>query len=193
MTAYELYRQGRLDDAIEAALQGVKSAPTDIDGRLLLCDLLCFDNQLERADRQLDVVVQQDSGLAAGIGLYRQLIRAEIARKEVFESGRPPEFMNGVTDVLKLHVRASIALREGTASEAGDSCARRRSSVRPFGGECDGESFADLRDLDDLTASVSGSVDERRESTTGLAGSGSKSWSSGLPSFFAICCGARRK
>ena len=54
MTAYELYREGRLDDAIAAALQKVKAAPTDIDARLLLCDLLCFDTQLERADRQLE-------------------------------------------------------------------------------------------------------------------------------------------
>ena len=79
MTAYELYRQARLTEAIEAALQKVKSAPNDIDARVLLCDLLCFDNQLERADRQLDVAAQQEAGLAAGIGLYRQLIRAAVA------------------------------------------------------------------------------------------------------------------
>ena len=105
----------------------MKAAPTDIDARLLLCDLLCFDNQLERADRQLDVVVQQDSGLVAGIGLYRQLIRAEIARRDVFESGRVPEFLNGVTDVLKLHVQPSIALREGTTQ-------RGRRPAAPGGG-----------------------------------------------------------
>jgi type VI secretion system protein ImpE len=151
-TAQEFYRQARLDEAIEAALHSVKSAPADIDGRLLLCDLLCLDNQLERADRQLDVVVQQDSALAAGIGLYRQLIRAEIARKDVFESGRSPEFMSEVSDVLKLHLRASIALREGHASEA-DDLLRQAETLRPaVRGECDGESFEDLRDLDDLTA-----------------------------------------
>ena len=153
MTAYELYRQARMEEAIAAALQKVKAAPTDIDARLLLCDLLCFDNQLERADRQLDVVVQQDSGLVAGIGLYRQLIRAEIARREVFESGRVPEFLNGSTDVLELHVRAFVAIREGTSSEAGDVL-RQAEELRPrVRGECDSESFADLRDVDDLTAS----------------------------------------
>lgn len=153
MTAYELYREARLEEAIAAALQKVKAAPTDIDARLLLCDLLCFDYQLERADRQLDVVVQQDSGLVAGIGLYRQLIRAEIARKEVFESGRVPEFLNGATDVLKLHVQAFVALREAAASEAGDLLRQAEELRPPVRGECDGEAFADLRDVDDLTAS----------------------------------------
>ena len=71
----------------------MKSAPTDINARLLLCDLLCFDSQLERADRQLDVLAQQASDMTAGIALYRQLIRAEAARRDLFESGRAPEFM----------------------------------------------------------------------------------------------------
>jgi type VI secretion system protein ImpE len=130
----------------------VKSAPTDVDARLLLCDLLCFDSQLERADRQLDVLAQQASGMAAGIALYRQLVRAEAARKDLFESGRPPEFMSDVTDVLKLHLRASIALREGTASEAGDLLRQAEQLRQRVSGECDGEPFADLRDMDDLTA-----------------------------------------
>ena len=113
MTAYELYQHARLPEAIEAALQQVKSTPTDADARLLLCDLLCCGHELERADRQLDVLMKQSPDLAVGIGLYRQLIRAETARTEFYESGRPPEFMEDVSEVLKLHLRASIAVRDG--------------------------------------------------------------------------------
>lgn len=152
MTAYELYRQARLNEAIEAALQKVKSAPNDIDARVLLCDLLCFDNQLERADRQLDVAAQQDAGLAAGIGLYRQLIRAAVARREVFEAGRVPELMEQVSDVLRLHVRASIALREGALGEAGGLLREAEQMRTPVRGECDEQPFEDLRDVDDVTA-----------------------------------------
>jgi type VI secretion system protein ImpE len=152
MTAYELYQQARLTEAIEAALQSVKSAPTDIDGRVLLCDLLCLDNQLERADRQLDVAAQQDSGLAPGIGLYRQLIRAAVARRDVFEAGRVPELMEDVSEVLRLHLRASIALREGALGEAGDLLRQAEQMRTPVRGECDGQPFQDLRDVDDVTA-----------------------------------------
>ncbi len=151
MTAYELYQQARLDEAIDAALQRVKSAPTDIDDRMVLCDLLCLGNQLERADRQLDVAAQQQPGLAAGIGLYRQLIRAAIARQDFFQSGRVPEFMVDVSEVLKLHLRASIALREGTVSEAGDLLRHAEQLRAPAPGQCDDRPFEDVRDLDDLT------------------------------------------
>jgi type VI secretion system protein ImpE len=152
MTAYELYREARLDEAIEVALARVKAQPTDLDARLLLCDLLCFDSQLQRADRQLDVIREQDPALAGGVGLYRQLIRAEIARGEVFDAGRAPEFLDGITDTLQLHLAASAALRESRADDATSllqQAEEHRSSVR---GECDGESFEDLRDLDDLSA-----------------------------------------
>ena len=60
--------------------------------------------------------------------------------------------MSEVTDVLKLHLRASIAIREGRRSEAGDLLREAEQLRRPVRGECDGESFEDLRDLDDLTA-----------------------------------------
>ena len=153
MTAYELYKQARLDEAIEAALHKVKSAPTDVDARLLLCDLLCFANQLERADRQLDVLVQQDAGLSPGVGLYRQLVRAELSRREVFESGRAPEFMGDPPAVLELHLRALIALREGAAHEASESLERAEELRVSLHGQCDGVSFDDFRDVDDLTAS----------------------------------------
>jgi type VI secretion system protein ImpE len=151
-TPYELYREGRLDEAIQAAIGSVKVAPQNIDGRLLLCDLLSVANQFERAEGHLDVILEQDSGLAAGIGLYRQLIRAEVARREVFQSGRTPEMVAGDSDTLPLHVRAAAALREGSGAEAG-ALLREAERVRPaVAGECDGTPFEELRDLDDVLA-----------------------------------------
>lgn len=152
MTAYELYRQAKLDEAIEAALHRVKTAPTDVDGRLLLCDLLCHDSQLERAERQLDVLTEQDSGLAAGVAVYRQLIRAESIRQNVFGSGGSPEGVNEFTDTLKLHLMAAGALGAGNDQAAGDFLRKAEPLRQEIQGECDGQSFDDLRDLDDVTA-----------------------------------------
>jgi type VI secretion system protein ImpE len=152
MTAYELFQQARLTEAIDAALGAVKSAPTDVNARLLLCDLLCFANQLDRADGQLEVVVQQASDLALGVSLYRQLIRAEVERQDALEKGRAPEFMEQVPDVLRLHLRALIAMREDAAGEAAELL-RQADELRPrMRGDCDAASFEDFRDLDDITA-----------------------------------------
>jgi len=152
MTAYELYQHENLDAAIDAATQRVKSAPSDVDGRLLLCDLLCFDDQLERAERQLEVLVEQDAGLAPGIAVYRQVIRAEHLRRDVFQSGRSPEFLSDTPERLKLHLAASDALRHGEGRKASELLREAEAVGSGVCGHCDGMRFDDFRDLDDVTA-----------------------------------------
>ena len=152
MTALELYREARLDEAIETALRTVKGAPADVDARLLLCDLLCMGGQFERADRQLDILLEQDPALVPGISLYRQLIRAELARREVFQSGHSPEGVDEGDEALRLHLQAAVALSGGNAEEAGDLLRRAETERKSVPGDCDGEPFAELRDLDDVMA-----------------------------------------
>jgi type VI secretion system protein ImpE len=152
MTALELYREARLDEAIETALRSVKGAPGDIDARLLLCDLLSIGGQFERADRQLDIVLEQDAALLPGIGVYRQLLRAELARREVFRAGHSPEGVDDGDQVLRLHLQAAAAICSGNANEATALLGRAEADRPAVSGECDGEPFVDLRDLDDVTA-----------------------------------------
>lgn len=152
MSPYELYQQAKLDEAIELAIQGVKSKPTEVNGRLMLCDLLCLAGELARADKQLDVLAKQDPELSVGISLYRHLIRAETARKQFFEQGRIPEFMEDVSETLQYHLRASIALREGVMSEALELLEQAEAIRKPVSGTCNGQNFDDFRDLDDLTS-----------------------------------------
>jgi type VI secretion system protein ImpE len=152
MTAYELYKLGRLDEAIEAALQRVKAAPTALDDRLMLCDLLALDHQFERAARQLEVAGQQDVELAPGIALYRQLLQAAMTRRDVFQGLQSAQLLNDGSEVLQLHARASHALAEGRVEEA-SALLRQSEEQRPAVlGECDGEPFSEFRDLDDVSA-----------------------------------------
>lgn len=153
MTASELYRAGQLTAAVEAALSDVKQHPMDTARRGLLCELLCYVGAWERADKQLDAMGQQDPQAFVGLSMFRQLIRAETARQQCFEEGRLPEFVGEVTPVLRLHLQAGIALRENKPAEAAALLAQAdQQRVQPRG-TCDGQTFADLRDLDDLTAS----------------------------------------
>lgn len=152
MTPYELYQQARLDDAIGMAVDQVKKKPVDANGRLMLCDLLCLKGDFERADKQLDVLSKQDAELSVGIRLYRNLIRAEKARTQFYDQGRIPEFMENVSNVLQLHLRASIAVREGAMLEARNLIEQAEQERRPLSGICDTEAFGEFRDLDDLTS-----------------------------------------
>ncbi len=152
MNASEFYQAGKLRDAIAAAVEGVRQRPTDAAVRALLCQLLCIAGDLDRADVHLDALMHQDSPGLPGWLAWRQLVRAEKSRQEFFTAGRLPEFLAEPSSVMRLHVEASIRLREGHTAEAAaflDQAERERVAIS---GTCDRVAFSDFRDLDDLTA-----------------------------------------
>jgi type VI secretion system protein ImpE len=151
--ADEHFREGRLAEAISAAIEAVKSKPSDVSSRRFLFELLCFSGDLERADRHLDVAGQLDPKEAVGVSLLRHVLRAEQARRQFFLEGRVPEFLDVPSEEHQLRIKASIALREGKGEEALELLRTAEEQRRPVSGVCNGEPFEDLRDLDDLTAS----------------------------------------
>jgi type VI secretion system protein ImpE len=152
MNASELYQAGKLQEAITAATTAVKQHPNELSRRGLLAELLCFAGDLERADLQLDVMGHQDPQAAMGIGLFRHLVRAEQARRQVYSQGRLPEFLEQPSPLLRIHLEASIHLREGRPAEAVKMLGQAEEQRPRLSGTCDGRPFTDLRDLDDLTA-----------------------------------------
>jgi len=154
VNAKECYEAGRLNDALAASLQEVKAAPADTGRRGFLCTLACFVGDLERADKQLDLLGDQDPKAALGVALFRQLIRAEQARQQFFADGRLPEFLTDATPILKMHLEASIHLRDDRPEEAVRLLGQAEEQRPKVGGVCDGQPFDDMRDVDDLTAPV---------------------------------------
>src|SRR5215471_15299980 len=154
MTATEAYKAGKLGDAITASLEQVRSAPTDRGKRLFLAELCCFSGDLERADKQLDVLFKPEAPDVVQLTLFRQLIRGELARREVFMQGRVPEFLTQPADALKLRLEALIRLRENKKAEAAELLAKAEDERPTVTGTCDGTLFDDFRDLDDLVAPV---------------------------------------
>lgn len=150
MTAKQLLDAGKLADALAAANDDVKKHPQDASCRWLLSELLCFVGDFERADKQLDVIGTQDPQAVAGVALFRQLLRAEMARQEFYRDGRVPEFLGAPDAVLRAHIEASIELRSGNQARAAELLAQAREQAPPAAGTCDGAAFDDIRDLDDL-------------------------------------------
>lgn len=91
MNATELYRAGRLDEAIQALGAALRDNPADAQRRTFLFELLCFAGQYDRAEKQLDILA--DGGPEAEIGtlVYRGALNAERTRQQMFESDRLPE------------------------------------------------------------------------------------------------------
>ena len=150
--AGRLFRDGNLTDALRAANAGVRKAPADIGARILLAELLLFAGNTERADVVLDACPDLDTSAALVVAEFRQLLRGETARRQLFSEGRVPEFLGEPNAAQRLALAAIVALRHGNAAEAGKQAAQAEAArVRPKG-TTRGASFDDLRDGDDILA-----------------------------------------
>jgi type VI secretion system protein ImpE len=87
--ALALFREGRLDEAIEALGTEVRSQPLDPRRRTFLFELLCFGGDFARAEKQLEALGGRDSGTEMGADFYRSLLRAHREREKLFASSPP--------------------------------------------------------------------------------------------------------
>ena len=90
MNAQTLYREGRLDEAIEALGAEVRDNPTDAQRRTFLFELLCFAGKYDRAEKQLAVLGQAGREAELGTLVYQSALHAERLRQQMFESGHFP-------------------------------------------------------------------------------------------------------
>lgn len=101
MNAKDLYREGKIEDAIKQLSAELRDDPTDVRRRTFLFELLCFAGELDRAEKQLDIL--SDISKEAGMGtlIYRSAFQAERLRREMFEKkGFPEGFTKPVTQAV---------------------------------------------------------------------------------------------
>ena len=91
MNADELYRAGRLTEAISALNEILRRDPTDVRSRTFLFELLCFSGGYERARRQLDAISAADPELGLSAAWYQEALMAEEKRQEMFQKGELPD------------------------------------------------------------------------------------------------------
>lgn len=151
-TVGALFRAGKLAAAVEAAGAAVRKAPADLSARVLLAELLLFTGNLERADVILDAAGQADPEAMMVVAEFRQLLRADIARRQLRRDGRVPEFLDGATENLRLVLAAMVAQRGGDAAEAAKLAADAEAARPHVSGHAGAEAFDDFRDADDLCA-----------------------------------------
>jgi type VI secretion system protein ImpE len=82
--AQELFKAGKLNEAIEALGAELRDNPSDVQRRTFLFELLCFSGNWERADKQLDILAGDDQDKRMGALLYRAAINAEKTRQDMF-------------------------------------------------------------------------------------------------------------
>ena len=148
--AGRLFREGNLADAVAAANAAVRKTPTDIGARILLAEILLFAGNIERTDVVLDACADLDTTAAIVVAEFRQLLRGETARRQLFTDGRVPEFLGEPTAAQRHALAAVVALRNGDHAEAGKLAAQSEAArIHPIGTIGD-VTFDDMRDGDDV-------------------------------------------
>lgn len=151
MNVLDLFNQGKLDEAVEGLTAELKQAPMNLDARWNLCELFCFRGELERADKQLDLLVQQDAKLMMSASLFRQLIRGETARRECWEQGRIPELVGDASELVRVYLDLWLSRREQNAEHCKDLMAKIEELRTPVSGVANEDlRFGDIRDTDDF-------------------------------------------
>lgn len=145
-----LFRQGRLEEAIDAASAAVRLAPRSAPARMLLAEMLLFSGAFERADTILAAAEAIDVSMGLVVAEFRQLLRAEQARQQVWREGRLPEFLNEPTLSLNHSLKALTLLRAGDTDAAAVAAEAAEAARARVAGSHDGTPFDDFRDVDDL-------------------------------------------
>ncbi|HUN44777.1 MAG TPA: type VI secretion system accessory protein TagJ [Acetobacteraceae bacterium] len=151
-TASSLFRAGKLTEAIAVAQATLRKAPTDLNARVLLAELLCFGGNLERADVILDAASTIDPSSALVVAEFRQLVRADMARRQLFRDGRVPEFLGEPTETQRLQLAALVAWRAGDLADAAQQSVAAEAARPHCAGKHNDTAFDDMRDIDDLLA-----------------------------------------
>ena len=145
---------GNLGGALEAALNTVKSNPTDATARTFLFELSCFSGDWDRAERQLDVVSHQDVNAMIGSQIFRQNFNAERNRLRLFSDGLKPEFIQPPPAYVEDLLAANNRIREGNMAEARQILDKVEEDRPAIACKVNGEEKEDFRDYNDLTMCV---------------------------------------
>ena len=99
MDALQLFRAGKLRDAIDALSSGLRDNPSDSKSRTFLFELLCFAGEYDRAEKHLELLEQQSGEAAMGALLYRGALHAERVRSDMFEQKTFPQPRSGAEPI----------------------------------------------------------------------------------------------
>ena len=90
MTALELLRSGDIEQALVQLQNDVRRDPADFKNRVFLFQLLVVTGQWERALTQLNLTSELDAIALAMVQTYREALRCEVYRQQVFAGKRMP-------------------------------------------------------------------------------------------------------
>ncbi len=149
MSADDLLREGKLGEALAALQDQIRRDPSNTKLRIFLFQLLSIEGNWERALTQLNVAAEMDPAALGMAQMYREAIRCELLRAEIFAGkrtpmvfGQPPEWIGLLLEALRLTAEAKHEAAATLRSQAFDAAPATAGKIddQPFQWIADGDS-----------------------------------------------------
>ncbi|MPY87888.1 MAG: virulence protein SciE type [Luteitalea sp.] len=143
-------REGDLDAGLSKLQEQIRKEPANPALRVFLFQLLCIMGQWERAQTQLSVAADLDAGALAMVQMYREAVRCELLRGEVFSGKKSPLVFGEPAEWLALLIESLLVTGTPTSSAEQAQSLRERAfeAAPPSAGSLDGRAFEWIADAD---------------------------------------------
>lgn len=118
----QLVEAGNLQDAISYCQAVLKKQPLDTDLRSAYIELLCINNELDKADKQINLLINQAPETGIGGKNVQQLIRAQQSRIDFSQGGATAEVFSPADAELKAIVALQSAIQDNNQDEVVSLC-----------------------------------------------------------------------
>ena len=139
---------GDLETALKQLQEQVRTQPADAKLRIFLFQMLAAIGQWERALNQLNVAAELDPGALAMAQMYREALRCEMLRTEVFAGKQSPAVLDDPEPWLTLLIEAAQHDGDGHAAKAAELRASAFEAAPTSSGSIDGVDFDWIADAD---------------------------------------------
>jgi type VI secretion system protein ImpE len=154
MTAEELLKAGRLDEAINTIQNVVREDPANPRPRIFLFQLLGVVGEWQRASTQLRVLSEMDTDSIVLARIFEPVLLCESFRADVFAGQLAPAILSQPPDWLGLLVRALAAFGKGNFEAEAESRHQAFQAAPMSSGTINGEPFEWIADADERLGPV---------------------------------------
>ncbi len=126
----------------------IQKQPQRSDLRIFLFQIYCVQGEWIKAGTQLDVLLELDPSSKPMVETYREALKCEALRREVFDGKRSPLVLGAPQDWLAMMIEALRVDAEGRPDAAAELRAKALEAAPVTSGKVDDAPFAWLADAD---------------------------------------------
>lgn len=145
----EMLQAARLTDCITHLESQLKDDPLNVDLKSSLIELLCINGELERADKQLNNMVQKHPDFLIGASNLRQLIRAEQSRQDCLLGKSVPSVFTESDAHIEAFMKLRVEMNQDDAQNISKTALALETARPQISITLNDQKVTEFRDLDD--------------------------------------------